>query len=114
MPYGENYVLTTLVSRNVADKWTLGVSSAYLYKLERNFASSGKDVANKGLGDVNVLVTRQLGPINATSLTAVLGLPTASDDAEYMMQLLAQDRQLGYGKLTGTLVLDHVVDRNWG
>jgi hypothetical protein len=47
----------------------------------------------------------------------VVGLPTGKWDATYTpgsTNYLNQNAQLGYGKYTGALVLDHTMDRVWG
>jgi hypothetical protein len=113
-PYGYNYVATSLVSRDLSEKWNLGVSVPYLYKYMNDPYQIGIDVSNQGLGDVNVLLTRKLGPINATSLTLSVGAPTGTHDARFRDIVLAQDRQLGPGRATGSLLLDHIVDNIWG
>lgn len=112
--YGYNYVATTLVSRDLTDRWNLGVSVPWLYKFMRDPYDVGVDVANKGLGDVNVLLTRKLGPINATSLTLGIGAPTGSANAAFKDMMLPQDRQLGLGRPTASLTLDHTFDHLWG
>jgi hypothetical protein len=115
--YGYNYVGTTLVTRDVGEKWNLGVSVPYLYKYMNDPYKLGFDVANSGVGDLNVLLTRRLGAINDSLVTLSLGAPTGTHQAHLVRDanaVLAQDRQLGAGKLTGSLQLDHIVDNIWG
>ena len=52
--------------------------------------------------------------IRDTALTAALGVPTGTHDAAYKNDLLTQEKQLGPGRLTGTLTLDHTLDQSWG
>jgi hypothetical protein len=115
--YGYNYVGTTLITRDLGEKWNLGASVPYLYKYMNNPYGQDFDVANRGLGDVNFLLTRRLGAINDTLLTLGIGVPTGSHDAHLLRaltQVLPQDRQLGAGTLTGSLQLDHIIDNIWG
>jgi hypothetical protein len=112
--YGYNYIATALVSRDLSQKWNLGVSVPYLYKFMRDPAGIGVDVANKGPGDVNLLVTRRLGPINDWSTTLSLGVPTGTHDVIYGVDPLPQDRQLGLGRPTASLIVDHTIDNQWG
>jgi hypothetical protein len=113
--YGYNYIITTLVSADVSETWNLGLSVPWLYKYIRNPYGLGVDLANKGVGDVNALLTRKLGPINATSLTLSVGVPSGSHDVRFRnTELLPQDRQLGLGKPTASLMLDHTMDHIWG
>ena len=116
-PYGYNYVGTTLVSADLGEDWNLGVSVPYLYKYMQDPYKLGFDVRNRGLGDVTGLLTYQLGPINATSLTLSVSAPTGIHDATLVRDktiLLPQDRQLGLGKPSGALTLDHTMDHLWG
>jgi hypothetical protein len=115
--YGYNYVGTTLVTRDLDEKWNLGVSVPYLYKYMNDPYRQGFDVANRGLGDVNLLLTRRLGAINDTLVTLSAGAPTGSHDAHlvrFESVVLPQDRQLGAGKWTGSLQIDHIIDNIWG
>jgi hypothetical protein len=112
--YGYNYVATALVSRDVNAKWNFGVGVPYLYKYMRNPYDDGNDIANGGPGDVSLLVTRRLGAINDWSTTLSLGLPTGTHDAQYGPVVLPQDRQLGFGKPTASLIVDHTIDHDWG
>ena len=114
MPYGYNFVGTTLVSHDLTDRWNLGVSVPYLYKYMNNPFATGVDLANKGPGDVNVLLTRKLGATGTLNATLMVGAPTGTSDVAYKMQVLQQDRQLGLGKPTASFVLDKVFDNLWG
>jgi hypothetical protein len=117
VPYGYNYVVNALISRDLTEKWNLGVAVPYLYKHMNNPFDRGFHVTNRGLGDVNLLVTRKLGAINATTVTAGVGLPTGKHDATlitYPEITIEQDRQLGLGKPTASLSVDHVFDELWG
>jgi hypothetical protein len=111
---GYNFIATEQISRDLSDKWNVGVFVPYVYKFYRDYLGLPVDIANSGLGDVNVLLTRRLGPINATALTLSLGLPTGPHDARYRGDLLTQEKQLGLGKVTGSLILDHTIDKSWG
>jgi hypothetical protein len=111
---GYDLSLTTLVTRDVGRKWRFGVLAPYVYRYLRDPYALGFDVSNKGPGDLNVLVTRKLGPINATTATLFLGLPTGASTARVKNQLLFQDKQLGLGKPTATLSLEHTLDELWG
>lgn len=110
---GYNFILSTQMTRDFTDKWNLGISIPYIYKYYSNLFQVA-DVSNAGLGDISLLATRRLGPTNATSLTGILGVPTGSYTAEYMNSQLTPDKQLGFGRFTGTLILDHVIDEDWG
>lgn len=113
---GYNLVLTDQISRDLSDQWTVGVLVPVIYKRFNNYMNLQEpvDIANSGFGDVNLLGTFRFGPINATSLTASLGLPTGTHDARYKMDLLTQEKQLGLGRVTGSLTLDHTIDETWG
>lgn len=111
---GYNLSLTAQVTRELGEKWVVGVVVPYLYKYYRDYYQLPVDVSNAGLGDVNLLVTRKLGPINATSVSASLGLPTGVHDAKYKNDYLTQEKQLGLGRVTGSLMLDHTLDQTWG
>jgi hypothetical protein len=116
----ENAFVNTLVTRNINDKWNIGANVPFVYKYFNNFFEDPQgvvptvDVSNGGIGDVSVQVTRRLGNINATSLTALLGLPTGVYDAQYGGIALAQHQQVGFGRVTGSLILDHTMDEIWG
>jgi hypothetical protein len=111
---GYNLSLNTLVTRDLGEKWNLGVSVPLLYKYYRNIFNRPVDVSNSGIGDVGALLTRRFGEINATSLTLFVGLPTGTYDARFRSILLTQEKQLGLGRLTASLTLDHTMDQTWG
>jgi hypothetical protein len=117
--YDSGYTLsvTTQITRDIGEKWNVGVLVPYLYKYYRNYFDlryNPVDISNAGLGDVNLLATRRFGPINATSLTLSVGLPTGVYAARYKNDLLSQEKQLGLGRFTGALTLDHTMDELWG
>jgi hypothetical protein len=108
--------LSNQVSRDLSEKWNAGFSVPLLYKYYRNYYNLNPpvDISNGGLGDVSAFLTRRFGEINNTALTLSVGFPTATHDARYKNDLLTQEKQLGIGKVTGTLVLDHTLDELWG
>lgn len=109
-----NYVLSTQLTRDLSEQWNVGVFVPFVYKLYNDYMGLPVDISNGGLGDINLLGTFRFGPINATSLTLSLGLPTGTHAAKYKMDLLTQDKQLGLGRINGTLTLDHTLDETWG
>ena len=111
---GYNLSITNQITRDLGEKWNVGVVVPYLYKYYRDYYQLPVDVSNAGLGDINLLLTRKLGPINATSLTASVGIPTGSHDVRYKNDYLTQEKQLGLGRVTGSLTLDHTIDQTWG
>jgi hypothetical protein len=110
---GYNFIFNTQMGRDVTERWNLSLSVPYLYKHYNDPFKTGP-VSNAGVGDINALVTRRLGPTNATSLTAIVGLPTGTYRAQYMNSELTPDEQLGFGRFTGTLQLEHTLDELWG
>jgi hypothetical protein len=112
--YGHDYVSNTQVRADLSDKWNLGVNVPYLYKFISDPYLLNVDVANRGLGDVGVMLTRKMGAINDTSVIAMVGLPTGTHEARFRTELLHQERQLGLGKPTGALTIDHIIDNIWG
>jgi hypothetical protein len=116
----QNTFVNTLVTYSLSDKWIMGANVPFVYKSFDNFFEDPQgaiptvDVSNGGLGDVSVQVTRRLGRINATSLTALLGLPTGVYNAQYQGIPLVQHQQVGFGRVTGSLILDHTIDEIWG
>lgn len=111
---GDNYILTSQITRDVTDKWNLGVSIPTVYKYYYNWNQVGEDLSNGGVGDISALITRRLGPINATTVTAIVGFPTGSYRAAYKGTILPADQQLGFGRITAGLLLDHTLDQTWG
>lgn len=114
LPEGYNLVLTTQFTRDIDDRWNVGVLLPYVYKRFNDYMMLPVDIVNSGLGDINLLGTVRLGEIRETSLTATIGLPTGVHDARYRTDLLTQEKQLGLGKLTASLTLDHTMDEVWG
>ncbi len=115
--YGWNSVGTALVTADVTERWNLGLSVPYLYKFMRDPYGLGFDVRNRGLGDINMLLTRRFGAIKQLSATLSVGAPSGAHEAtlvSYKSVMLEQDRQLGLGKPTASLTLDHTVDHGWG
>ncbi len=112
----DGYILSlnNQISRDLGEKWNAGFSVPLLYKYYRNYYGLPVDVSNSGPGDVSAFVTRRFGEINNTALTLSVGFPTATHDARYKNDLLTQEKQLGLGRVTGTLVLDHTLDEIWG
>ena len=108
------YSVLNQITTEVNDRWGIGVSVPYLYKLARDPFGIGFDISNKGLGDVNVLLLRRFGAIRATTVTASIGLPTGTSAAQYQGNYLGQDQQLGVGTPNAALLLDHVFDNLWG
>jgi hypothetical protein len=114
--YGYNYVATTLLTRDVTPEWTAGLSLAYLYKFMYDPYKLGYDLANKGLGDVGVLLVRRFGEANEWRATLSGGLPTASNNVAWRSasNRLLQDRQLGFGRPTAALAVERSFDELWG
>jgi len=108
--------LSTQVSRDLSEKWNFGFSVPLLYKYYRDYyaLTPPVDVSNGGLGDVGVFLTRRFGEVNNTALTLSVGFPTGTHDAKYKNDYLTQEKQLGAGRLSGSLVLDHTLDEIWG
>ena len=110
----QHLYFNSLITKDVSEKWNLGVSVPVVYKYLRDPYGLNIDLSNSGLGDMSVQVTRRMGAINDTLLTGSLGLPTGKWDQTYKMAPLRQHQQLGFGRVTGTLSLDHVMDELWG
>jgi hypothetical protein len=111
---GYNLGLSSQFSRDLSEKWNVGLSVPLLYKYYRDYYGLPVDVSNSGFGDVSALVTRRFGEINDTALTLSLGLPTGVHDARYRNDYLTQEKQLGAGRLSGSLALEHTLDQDWG
>ncbi|MDF3068668.1 MAG: hypothetical protein K0R38_4269 [Polyangiaceae bacterium] len=112
----DGYIVTfnTQISREVTERWVLGVSAPFLYKYYRDYKALPVDVSNAGVGDTSAFISRRFGEIKATAVTLTVGLPTGTHKAAYKNDYLSQEKQLGIGKVTGTLSLDHTMDEQWG
>jgi hypothetical protein len=117
-----NFFFNTLINTDLGEKWNVGTNLPFVYKWLTDPDSLGGpgvapiDYSNSGLGDISLMCTRKLGRINATSLTATLGLPTGAYDARTTSggTPLNQSQQIGFGKFTGGLTMDHTFDEVWG
>ncbi len=118
----QHMFVNTLITRELSEKWILGANIPYVYKYFTDYfflnpldpLAPGIDVSNGGLGDMSLQLTRRLGRINATTLTAMVGLPTGAHNGRYRGKLLLQQQQLGFGRPTANLILDHAMDEIWG
>ncbi|MES1205500.1 MAG: hypothetical protein ABUS79_06145 [Pseudomonadota bacterium] len=114
--------VNTMVTRDLGRKWIVGANVPFVYKYLEDYyypnpldpSVPAIDVSNGGLGDVSVLLSRRLGRINATTVTATVGIPTGTYKAQYQMKPLHQHQQLGFGKVTLALSADHTLDQIWG
>jgi len=117
-----NYFSNTLITADITEKWSLGVNIPVIYRylVDPNHiggpGSAPVDYSNGGLGDVSAMVTRKFGDINDTLVTAIAGIPTGEYKASYVPggTPINQSQQLGFGKPTASLVVDHVLDQVWG
>jgi hypothetical protein len=115
-----NFFSNTLITRDIGEKWNVGVNLPIVYKYLVDPMSLGGpgvapvDYSNSGLGDITVLCTRKLGRINALSLTGIVGLPTGTYDAKIGTTLLNQSQQIGFGRFTASLTMDRAFDEIWG
>jgi hypothetical protein len=122
-PYNEyNLFVNTFINGDLSEKWNIGAIVPVVYKyLDDPLhlagpGSSAINYSNGGLGDISLLVTRRFGRINDTSFTGLVGLPTGVWNATYTPggHALNQSAQLGFGRPTAALVLDHTLDQVWG
>jgi len=111
---GYNLSLSTQVSRDLGEKWNVGLSVPLLYKYYRDMYGLPVDISNAGVGDVAGFLTRRFGEINATSLTLLVAAPTGVHDATFRTIPLTQEKQLGLGRVNGSVTLDHTIDKTWG
>jgi hypothetical protein len=113
---GYNLVATEQLSRDINEHWNVGVLVPWIYKFYDNpyGLSPAVDISNAGFGDINLLGTFRFGAINENSLTLGIGLPTGTSFATYRTIPLTQEKQLGIGTFTGSLMLDHTMDETWG
>jgi hypothetical protein len=116
-----NFFFNTLITSDISEKWNVGVNIPLVYKYlidPQHLAPSAPaiDYSNGGLGDISLQATRRLGRINALSLTGILGLPTGKYNATFTPggAPINQTTQIGFGRPTGTLILDQTLDRVWG
>ncbi|HEY0706173.1 MAG TPA: hypothetical protein VGG33_05215 [Polyangia bacterium] len=114
LPYGYNYVATTQISREIGGDYSLGVSIPYLYKYMNDPYGLNVDILNRGLGDVNVMLGHRFGAIKDWTAMLTIGAPTGAHDAQFRTLTLPQERQLGLGKPTAALLIDHTMDHLWG
>lgn len=111
---GHVYAINNQLTVPLGDAITVGVIVPYLYKWIDDPLQVRIDYSNAGLGDINGLVTWKLGAIRATAVTVAVGLPTGSSQAGTGAFIFPQDRQLGAGKVSGSLMIDHTFDNLWG
>jgi len=111
---GYNLSLNNQISRDLSEKWNVGLSVPLLYKYYRDIYGLPVDISNAGIGDVAAFLTRRFGEINATSLTLLVAAPTGTHDAKFRTIPLTQEKQLGIGKVNGSVTLDHTLDKTWG
>jgi hypothetical protein len=112
---GYNVSFSTQISWDMGEKWNAGLSVPLLYKYYRDpFVGVESDISNAGVGDVAGFLTRRFGEINATSLTLLVAAPTGVHDATFKTIPLTQEKQLGLGRVNGSLTLDHTLDKTWG
>jgi hypothetical protein len=108
------FFLSTLITRDLDDAWSLGVSVPLVYKYMNDPYGLNVNLSNGGLGDIFVQATRKFGTIHDTLVTLAVGLPTGKHDQQYKMSYLRQNEQLGFGKVAGSLLIDHNIDESWG
>ena len=114
---GGDYILSlnNQITKDLSEKWNFGVSVPILYKYYHSpFFGIPDDISNSGPGDMSLFLVRRFGEINDTAVTATLGLPTGTHLAQFKGTYLSQEKQLGLGKLTGGVTLDHTLDEIWG
>jgi len=99
----EHLYVNSLITKDVSEKWNLGISVPVVYKYLRDPYGLNIDLSNSGLGDIYLQATRRLGAINDTLLTAAVGLPTGTWNQTYKNTPLRQHQQLGFGKVAGSL-----------
>ena len=75
--------VNNLITKDVGEKWQLGVNVPIVYKYLRDPYGLNVDLSNSGLGDVNLQAMRRYGAINDTLFTLSLGLPTGKYDQLY-------------------------------
>ena len=115
-----NFFSNTLITRDLGEKWNVGVNLPFSYKYltdPQHLGGPGVapvDYSNSGFGDMTLLCTRRLGRINSLSLTGIVGLPTGTYDAKIGTTILNQSQQIGFGERTYSLTVDQSFDEVWG
>jgi hypothetical protein len=114
---GYNEILNVQLGKDFLDpwngSWNFSLSVPYIYKHYNDFLNTGP-ISNAGLGDVNLFLSRKLGTDNSTMVTLIGGIPTGTYEAQYVGTYLTPDQQLGFGRVTGTLQVEHTFDQDWG
>lgn len=117
---GYNLTSVTQIGGDLSEKLSGALVVPLLYKyygdVLHNDAVPAYDLSNGGLGDISLLGMVKLGRINDTILTFNLGLPTGPHRGQNTRAnaALTQEKQLGFGKVTGSLTVDHAFDQIWG
>jgi hypothetical protein len=110
----DQFFLNNLITRDVDEKWQLGINVPIVYKYMHNPYGVDVDLSNSGLGDVNLQGMRRFGAINNTLVTWSVGLPTGKYNQRYKNAPIRAQSQLGFGKISSALTLDHIDDEVWG
>jgi hypothetical protein len=116
---GRRDVASTLqLTRELSERWAAGLSVPYLYKAQDRFPRPDLKLANRGLGDLNLTASRRFGVLGQTVMSLWIGLPTGTHAARWQVNTqaapLPNDLQLGVGRPTASVVVDHTIDRTWG
>lgn len=107
--------LTLKVTGDVPGRLNLGVQVPYVWNNRYDEDSPGKQTFQvDGLGDVSLLVSRQFGMEGNTSANVTVGLPTGEYDRVVSGYSLPYDAQLGIGKPTLGVTVEHTLNRDWG
>lgn len=117
-----NYFFNTLITADIGEKWNVGINLPLVYKYlvdPQHVGGPGVpavDYTNSGIGDISLIGTRKLGRINSLLLTGIVGIPTGVYDARWNAggTPINQSQQIGFGKPTGSLILDQTLDQVWG
>jgi hypothetical protein len=110
----DQLVLNNLITRDLTERLQLGVNLPLVYKYLRDPYHLNVDLSNSGLGDVGLQALGRFGAINNTLVTWSAGLPTGKYDQRYKMAPVRAHSQLGFGKFTTALAVDHLQDELWG
>jgi hypothetical protein len=127
-----HFFFNTLISRDFAEKFNLGVNLPFAHKYLVDPQHLGSewvapiDYSNTGFGDMSLLFTRKFGRINDMSLTASIGFPTGKYREKFdANERLHPGQQIGFGPSTtlgpfGSVVntfgltFDKTFDEVWG